>query len=79
MGRSLRRKVAIACIGAVAALGVSAGPFIGAASASNEDALHSCFSTTGGIFNAWIKSALGNGKADSSNGISQFGWVCLYI
>lgn len=74
---SVKRSAAIMCIGAFAALGASAGPFIGAASASSENAFHSCNSAAYGIGNAWLKSYTGNGNADNSNGSSAVGVVCL--
>ena len=77
MKRSVKRRAAIVCVGAIAALGVSAGPFIGAASARSENAFHSCNSTAYGIGNAWLKSYDGNGNADNSNGSSAVGVVCL--
>ena len=79
MKGSVKRRAAIVCGGAIAALGVSAGPFIGAASAgtSNENDFHSCNSTALGIGNAWLKSHDGNGKADNSNGSPAVGVVCL--
>ena len=77
MKRSVKSRAAIVCVGAIAALGVSAGPFTGAASARSENAFDSCNSTAYGIGNAWLKSYDGNGKADTSNGSPAVGVVCL--
>jgi hypothetical protein len=77
MKRSIKSRAAIVCVGSIVALGVSAGPFSGAASARRENAFHSCNSTVYGIGNAWLKSNDGDGSADNSSGSSAVGVVCL--
>jgi hypothetical protein len=77
MKRSVKSRAAIVCVGAIAALGVSAGPFVGGASARSENAFNSCNSTAYGIGNAWLKSYDGTGNAADANGSSSWGVVCL--